>query len=57
MGILLFIHKFSETYLSIMKLKEIWINLKRKDTQKVDINLSNVADQESQERNLQTFTT
>ena len=52
MGILLFIHKFSETYLSIMKLKEIWINLKRKDTQKVDINLSNVADQESQERNL-----
>ena len=57
MGILLFIHKFSETYLSIMKLKEIWINLKRKDTQKVDINLSNVADQESQERNLKTFTT
>ena len=36
----------------IMKLKEKWINLKRKDTQKIDINLLTVADLKKAEREI-----
>ena len=38
--------------LSIMKLKEKWINLKRKDAQKIDINLLTVADLKKAEREI-----
>ena len=37
---------------SIMKLKEKWINLKRKDAQKIDINLLTVADLRKAEREI-----
>ena len=37
---------------SIMKLKEKWINLKRKDVQKIDINLLTVADLKKAEREI-----
>ena len=35
-----------------MKLKEKWINLKRKDAQKIDINLLTIADLKKAEREI-----
>ena len=52
MGILLVISKAIGHIFSIMKLKEKWINLKRKDAQKIDINLLTIADLKKAEREI-----
>ena len=52
MGILLVIPKVVRHISSIMRLKEKWINLKRKDAQKIDINLLTVAGLRKAEREI-----